>query len=79
MSLPETFDIHYHYYYNYCYCAYCTSFSVDIRRFHVIWKKANQSQPKKNKNYIFVQKCRYIYFLLHLRFLKISRLITPES
>ena len=48
MSLSETFDIHY--YYHYCYCAYCTSFSVEMRRFHVIWKKISQNR----KNYIFV-------------------------
>ena len=35
MSLQETFDINYYCCYH-RYCTYCTSFNVDIKRFHII-------------------------------------------
>ena len=68
MSLTKTFDIHYYYRYHY-YCTYCTSFNVGIRMFLIIWVNANQSEPKKRKNHIFVKKCRYYYFSIRFKIL----------
>ena len=59
---------YYYYHYQYSYCTYCTSFNVDIRRFHIIYKKNLIKVGQKRGKITYLYKSWYCFLLLHLKY-----------